>query len=258
MNDSTKRFSSRVENYVRYRPGYPVGVIETLRQECGLTPAHAIADIGSGTGFLSQLLLRNGNRVYGVEPNREMRRAAEQLLSDQPNFVSVDGTAEATTLADASVDFVCAGQAFHWFDPQAARREFARILRPGGWVVLVWNYRRIETAPMMQAYEAIVKRYSDDYEDVSHHRPEYDDASVRAFFGPQGCGLAVHPNEQHFDFAGLRGRLLSSSYAPEAGHPNHEPMLADLRALFEQYQQQGRVTFEYDTKVYFGRLTNAA
>ena len=255
MNESTKRFSSRVDNYVRYRPSYPAGVLETLRQECGLTPAHEIADIGAGTGLLSEQFLRNGNRVYAVEPNREMRQAAEHLLGDQPNFVSVDGTAEATTLPDAAVDFVSAGQAFHWFEPTATRREFARILRPNGWVVLVWNYRRIETTPMMQAYEAIVKRYSDDYEDVSHHRPDYDDANVRAFFGPRGCGLTIHRNEQQFDFAGLRGRLLSSSYAPEADHPNHAPMLADLHALFEDYQQEGRVTFEYDTKVYYGQLT---
>ena len=256
MNESTKRFSSRVDDYVRYRPTYPAGVLETLRQECGLATTHEIADIGSGTGLLSQLLLRNGNRVYAVEPNREMRHAAEQLLGTQSQFVSVDGTAEATTLAADSVDFVCAGQAFHWFEPTATRREFARILQPTGWVVLVWNYRRIETTPMMQAYEEIVKRYSDDYEDVSHHRPEFDDANVRSFFGSQGCKLAVHYNEQRFDFAGLRGRLLSSSYAPEVGHPNHAPMLADLQALFEQYQQQGQVTFEYDTKVYYGPLSN--
>lgn len=253
--DSTQRFSSRVENYVRYRPSYPPAVLDTLRDECGLTPSAVIADIGSGTGLLSELFLRNGNRLFGVEPNREMRTAAERLLHDYPNFTSIEGAAEATTLPDSSIDFVTAGQAFHWFDHERARPEFARILRPDGWVVLVWNYRRIDATPFMREYEGLIQRFSIDYSEVTHHRPEFDERNVSTFFGPSGCQVAVHLNPQLLDYEGLQGRLLSSSYTPEAGHPNHEPMLAALRTLFDTYQVGGQVSFDYDTKVYFGHLS---
>ena len=151
MSDSTRRFSSRVDNYVKYRPSYPPEVVELLAAECGLTPGALVADIGAGTGLLAELFLQNGYRVLGVEPNREMRQAGERLLGDYPHFTSIDGTAEVTTLADKSVDIITAGQAFHWFDREKARAEFARILRPGGWVALVWNERRVDATPFLAA-----------------------------------------------------------------------------------------------------------
>ena len=134
-SNATSRFSDRVENYVLYRPGYPPEALQALRDECGLTPNHVIADIASGTGIWTRMLLQNGNKVFGVEPNPEMRKAGERLLAAFPNFTSVAGTAEATTLADQSVDFVTAAQAAHWFDRKRSRREFVRILKPGGWLV---------------------------------------------------------------------------------------------------------------------------
>jgi SAM-dependent methyltransferase len=252
--DSTQRFSSRVENYVRYRPSYPPAILEPLRQVCGLTSDHTIADVGAGTGLLSELFLKNGNRVYGVEPNREMRAAAERLLAHHENFISVAGTAEATTLPDQSVAFVVAGQAFHWFDPVRARQEFLRILRPGGWVALAWNYRRVTATPFMAAYEALVQRYSSKESARALHQPDDDEKQVMDFFGPNGCRQAIFPNQQRFDFAGLQGRLLSSSYAPETGHPNHEPMLAELRQLFDEHQVDGQVAVVYDTKLFYGQL----
>ena len=147
FTDAKERFSSRVADYVRYRPGYPSALLELLRTECGLRPGHVIADIGSGTGFLSELFLKNGNRVYGVEPNKDMRQAGEEYLASYDGFSSIEGSAEATTLDDASVDFITAGQSFHWFAPDAARREFVRILKPGGWMVIAWNDRRMDEAP---------------------------------------------------------------------------------------------------------------
>jgi ubiquinone/menaquinone biosynthesis C-methylase UbiE len=137
MTDSTRRFSNRVKNYVRYRPSYPQGVISALQAETALTKSSVIADIGSGTGLSAELFLQNGNPVFGVEPNLAMRQAAEQHLKNYPHFYSVDGTAEATTLPNKSVDYAVAAQAFHWFNPQLARQEFSRILQPGGWVVLI-------------------------------------------------------------------------------------------------------------------------
>jgi SAM-dependent methyltransferase len=250
--DPTARFSTRVADYVRYRPGYPAALLRLLEGECGLTPASVVADVGSGTGILSELFLRNGNRVYGVEPNREMREAGEGLLAAYQNFLSVEGRAEATTLEDASVDFVTAGQAFHWFDPPHARREFARILRPGGWVVLVWNDRRTAGTPFLEDYERLLLEYSTDYAEVSVKYAE--ESMLAALFGPSEQFRRTFDNEQVFDFDGLRGRLTSSSYTPEPGHPNFEPMMRELEDIFRRHRRGGRVVVAYDTKVFYGRL----
>jgi ubiquinone/menaquinone biosynthesis C-methylase UbiE len=253
MTDVTQRFSSRVENYIKYRPGYPNEVIETLRSECGLTSGSIIADVGSGTGILTEMFLRNGNPVYGVEPNREMREAAERLLKDYPRFRSVAARAEETALGDASVDFVTAGQAFHWFDREKTREEFARILRPRGWVALIWNERVTTTTPVLVAYEQLLKDYSTDYEQVDHRR--IDDDVIREFFGSDKFILKQLKNIQVFDYEGVKGRLLSSSYAPEEGHPNYEPMLAELERIYQTYQDEGKVVFEYVTQMYYGQLS---
>jgi len=253
MLDSTQRFSSRVENYVKYRPGYPKAILALLRRDCGLTPASVIADIGSGTGLTSRLFLANGNRVYGVEPNPEMREAGERLLAKHPRFTSVAATAEVTTLPDASADFVVAGQAFHWFDVPSARTEFTRILKSDGWVVLMWNERHTSDTLFLRNFERILKAYCPDYAEVDHRR--VDARALHKFFGRQGFRFAHFDNAQQFDFEGVRGRLLSSSYAPEPGHPNHEPMLTELRRVFDAYQSGGHVTFAYDTSVYYGHLS---
>ncbi len=249
-NDPTRRFSDRVNDYVRYRPGYPAGVLDALRAGVGLTPAAVIADIGAGTGISTELLLRNGNPVFAVEPNAEMRAAAEQLLGGRPGFHSVAGTAEATTLPAASVDGIVAAQAFHWFDVAKARAEFRRILRPGGWVALLWNTRRKDT-PFARAYEAVLTTYGTDYALVNHER--IDEAALAGFFAP-GFERRSLPNAQVFNFESLRGRLLSSSYAPAAGHPQHAPMLVALERIFRGHQQGGNVRMEYLTQVYFGRV----
>ncbi len=252
MLSSTQRFSTRVDNYIKYRPGYPPAVLRFLTAECGLTPGCMIADIGSGTGILTRLFLENGNRVYGVEPNREMREAGERLLAGFDNFTSLAGTAEATTLLDGCVDFVTAGQAFHWFDRPKARVEFVRILRPGGWVALIWNSRRKNANPFHDDYEQLLQTLSTDYSTVDH--TNVGPADFQAFFDPGGYRVATFPNEQVFDCEGLRGRLLSSSYALEPGHPKYELMLAALYRLFDKHQVEGRVKIEYDTEVIYGQL----
>jgi SAM-dependent methyltransferase len=248
---SVERFSSRVENYIRYRPGYPAEILSPLRSECGLSPHSVIADIGSGTGKLSELFLRNGNQVIGVEPNRGMRQAAERLLSLQNNFRSIDGSAEATTLANHSVDFVTAGQAFHWFDPHKARLEFARILKPDGWVVLVWNLRLVDTTPFLREYEALLLKYGTDYEPVRHENAA---PSIQAFFAPGEPLVRTFPNRQVFDFDGLKGRVLSSSYTPEREDPSFESMINELKQVFEAHQINGHISFDYDTQVFYGRI----
>ena len=250
--DPTRRFSNRVEDYVKHRPNYPRALVTLLEDECGLTRESSVADVGSGTGILSELFLSAGVRVYGVEPNREMREAGEQLLAAYENFVSVDGRAEETTLDDNSVDFVTAGQAFHWFEPAAARREFRRILKDGGWAVLVWNDRRTEGTPLLAEYERLLLEYGTDYKEVNSKWAEGE--SIRALFGAGEVRTKSFDNEQVLDFDGLKGRLMSASYAPVPGHPNHEPLMRELAALFERHRRDGRVVVEYDTKVFYGRL----
>jgi SAM-dependent methyltransferase len=254
--DPTERFSDRVDNYIRYRPRYPARLLDTLKGELGLDQSHIVADIGSGTGFLSEMLLKNGNMVYGVEPNREMREAGEKLLRAYPNFQSVDGTAEATTLDDASIDIVTAGQAFHWFDPVAAKNEFRRILAPDGFVAIVWNTRKLESSPFLAEYESLLRRYGTDYDKVSmRHVTASGDDLLERFFAPLGYTRRVFPDHnQYFDYEGLKGRLLSSSYAPNVSDPRSVPMLAELREIFDRHQREGRVTFEYETELYYGRL----
>jgi SAM-dependent methyltransferase len=252
MTDPTQRFSSRVASYVKYRPSYPAAIIDLLRAECGLSANSIVADVGSGTGLLAELFLKAGNRVLGVEPNREMREAGEQLLQGYERFVSIDATAEVTTLPDRSVDFITAGQAFHWFDRERVSVEFARILRSPGWLVLVWNERRIDSTPFLRAYEQLLHTYSTEYGQIDHRLIDQD--VIGAAFPAVSFQLRTFDNQQRFDFEGVKGRLMSSSYAPEVGQSNHAPMMAELADIFKLYQTNGEIVFEYDTRVNYGRL----
>ena len=251
FTDAKQRFSSRVADYIRYRPGYPTEALTPLRTECDLRSGHAIADVGSGTGFLSELFLKNGNRVYGIEPNEAMRAAGEEYLASFDSFVSIDASAEATTLESGTIDFVTAGQAFHWFDPAAARREFQRILKPGGWVVVMWNERQMDSA-FANAYEELLVKYGTDYQRVRESYPESQ--TMHDFFAGGSVSQRSVPNEQILDWEGLAGRLRSSSYAPQEGQANYAPMMAALEELFRANQEKDTVRMEYATHVYFGRL----
>jgi SAM-dependent methyltransferase len=250
--DPTQRFSNRVHDYVRYRPGYPDALIQTLVSEASLSPTSIVADIGAGTGLSSECFLRYGCTVFALEPNAAMRAAAEERLGDQPRFRSIEATAEETTLASQSIDLITAGQAFHWFDRERSRQEFIRILKPKGWVALFWNSRRREATAFLRAYESLLLTYGTDYREVNH--TQVDASVLEAFFGGS-YQVRVFENEQVFDYEGLQGRLLSSSYAPAAGHPDHAPMLRELEHLFTNHQEDGRVRFLYHTHLYFGQLT---
>jgi SAM-dependent methyltransferase len=251
IKDSTQRFSSRVENYIRYRPGYPPEILDLLKKECHLTHDSVIVDIAFGTGIFTRMLLEDGNLVIGLEPNDDMRRAGEEFLKSYPRFTSVAGTAEATTLADHSVDIVTAAQAAHWFDCAKARIEFQRILKPGGWLVLIWNDRRLDATPFARDYENLVVTYGTDYLEVRH---EGANRATEEIFASSSFQVREFEMRQEFDYPALKGRLLSSSYAPQSGHPNYGPMLVELRRIFDAHQSNGHVTFEYDTRVFYGRL----
>lgn len=246
--NSVERFSDRVENYVKYRPDYPPEVLELFEAEMGLTEESLVADVGAGTGISSRLFLENGNTVYGVEPNANMRDAAERYLARFEKFHSVDGTAERTGLPDGSVDIVTAAQAFHWFQPAAARAELRRILKPGGHVALIWNERQLEADDFHREYEGMLLKFAEDYTQVRHDN--INDLSLGEFFG-QPFERAMFPNAQVLDLEGLKGRAASSSYLPSPGDERYAEMEKEVEGLFAKHAENGRITVFYDTKVFY-------
>jgi SAM-dependent methyltransferase len=246
----TERFSDRAAGYTLYRPGYPREILGALERCCGLTPSAVVADIGSGTGKLTELFLDYGNLVYAIEPNDAMRTEAEKLFAGHAGFVNVKATAESTTLPGQSVDLIAAGQAFHWFDAARARSEFRRILRPTACVALIWNSRVVGASDFMRTYEALMAQYGPDYPRV--HR---DGAmlKIEEFFDEPPV-YAEFPNDQFVGLEGLLGRAFSSSYAPKQDQPGHEQLRAGLEALFYEHQEDGFVRFVHRTQLYSGRL----
>ncbi|AWI09569.1 class I SAM-dependent methyltransferase [Ereboglobus luteus] len=252
--DPTARFTDRVDNYVRYRPTYPPQLISELVTRAQLSPARSIiADIGSGTGILTGHLLPHAARVHAVEPNAAMRVAAERTLGANPRFASIDATAESTTLPPRSIDLVTAGQSFHWFNHAGARREFTRILKPGGFVALVWNERQTSGTPFLEDYEATLRHLAPDYARSRHAL--VNESIIAEFFAPDKYQLVEFLKTQSLDLEAFIGRSLSSSYAPNKNHPNHTQFIAALRSIFEGNAQNERVEMHYQSRMYFGRLT---
>lgn len=251
MENNTQRFSNRVNDYVKYRPAYPTEIIPFLEQAIGLRKDSVIADIGSGTGIFAKNFLDYGNTVYAVEPNTAMRHKAEELLQEYSNFISINATAEQTNLQDGAADLVTAAQAFHWFEVSKTKAEFKRILKPGGYCCLVWNERHT-TSSFEQAYEQLLFDYSLDYSKVDHKN--INDKIIADFYAPAQFIKQSFGNKQVFDFESLKGRLLSSSYAPDKDHPKHNAMIESLRKIFDRFNQNNTIEFRYDTKLYVGRL----
>lgn len=250
----TERFSNRVDDYVRYRPSYPLAVVTTLEHEAGLDPATTrVIDLGCGTGMSAALFLERGYAVTGVEPNAEMRAAAEARLGASPRFSIVAGTAESVPLPDDCCEVIVAAQAFHWFEPRVSKAEMKRLLVDQGWVALLWNDRRTDSTAFLRDYEALLLRHGTDYAKVMHRN--WTDDAIAAFFGPQGCERRVFEYHQDFDWTGLYGRALSSSYVPAAGHPRHDAFVEALELSFQKHASGGTVRFEYDTRLYFGHLS---
>ena len=243
----TGRFSDRVDNYVRYRPSYPAELIPFLETELGLKKGQQVADIGSGTGIFTELLLLKGYYVTGVEPNEGMRQAAEQRLGGYDRFYSQNGRAEQTGLEDQSVHLITVAQAFHWMEVEATRKEFLRILKPGGRIALIWNIRLVNTA-FLSAYEEFTRSYGQQYESANR----IDEGDIDAFFQPREKRVQVFSNVSLLDFEALKGRVLSSSYMPLAGDPRYEEMIARLEELYATHKENGLVKMEYETKVYYG------
>ncbi len=251
-NHPTERFTSRVENYVRYRPGYPASIIPLLQERTGLERDWTLADVGSGPGNLTRLFLDNDYSVVGVEPNDAMREAGDVFMKGYPRFSSVKGTAESTKLPTCSIDLITAGQAFHWFDPTATRAEFLRILKPRGWVVLIWNKRPEGDFDVLDAYSDMLQRYSPEY-DLVRHRDDSSEAGMSILYGEKGYQAFSLPNTQTMTYDAFWGRLLSSSYTPLPGQPGHDEIRVRSTEIFDAYAVDGVLEFPYETQIFLGR-----
>ncbi|SEN53022.1 class I SAM-dependent methyltransferase [Paenibacillus sp. OV219] len=251
--DSKDRFSGRVDAYVKYRPTYPQAAINYLYDTVGFSRHSTIADVGAGTGIFSELLLERGSQVVAVEPNEPMREAAVARLGAVGGFRAATGSAEATGLEGQSVDFIVCAQSFHWFDRDLAGAEFKRILRPGdGKVVLIWNTLLTEGTPFREGYEQLLQTYGTDYKTV--HQKNILPEALAAFFRSGDMHEVRFANQQRFDYEGLSGRLLSSSFVPVSGNPKYEPMMTALRELYDRHHENGYVNFDYETRLYWGSL----
>lgn len=252
MYNNTTRFSKTVDNYIKYRPGYPESILELMQAELGLQATHRIADIGAGTGKLTQLLLKSNAPTYAIEPNADMLHAARQLLEHHPSFHPIEASAEQTTLPNQSVDFITAGQAFHWFDKVRSRNEFLRILKPGGYCLIIWNKRADEQSDFMYAYNEYLKNYSTDLNLINLRN--VDEPTIQTFLGQEQFQFRQYDHYQAFDWEGLKGRYLSCSYALHEGHDGHEKALAALSNLFEQFAIDGQVKMWYNAVVYYAKM----
>lgn len=251
MEDYTQRFTGRAEAYSKYRPTYPQGVLDILKEKIHFDSSKVVADIGSGTGILSKLFLEHGNRVFGVEPNADMRNKAESSLAGFPNFISLNGTAENTSLKDRSVDLISIGQALHWFDPVKSWKEFGRIMNQNGWLCVLYNDRKSENySGIMKNYESIVRKYS-------RNRPRMEriegDALCK-FFPTWVFEKYLLPNEQTLDFEGLIGRLSSASYMPQPEEDQFMSMKNEIKEIFDEYQVDNKITLFYVTNVFLGKI----
>jgi SAM-dependent methyltransferase len=252
--NSKQRFSSRVADYVKYRPDYPRAIVGMLRETIRLSPSWAVADVGCGTGISCRMFLENGNEVYGVEPNDDMLQAARAEFAGMSKFRAIKGAAEESNLPDGLVDLVVAAQAFHWFDRPACAREWKRILRPspGGYVAIMWNTRLTTRDEFGREYDEVLHRHGTDYKEVAHRTPMSVDEFATVFGAP--FQRLTAPNQQVFTWDELCGRVRSSSYTPLPGQPGHDELFTALRKLFDRRQNDGRVRFDYETELFCGKV----
>ncbi len=249
--NSIERFSNRVDDYVKHRPTYPPEILRVFRNQMNLIPESIVADIGSGPGISAKPFLENGNIVYGIEPNRAMRDAADEYLKNFPKFKNIDGTSENTTLADKSVDLILAAQAFHWFDKDRTRKEFKRILTENGFIALIWNERELDSNAFLREYEIVLLEFGTDYETVRH---EQITKSVLEDSFQTNFRQATFDNAQTLDFDGLKGRILSSSYMPSPEHPRFDELLKKLKSLFAEHQKNDRIQVLYKTNIFYSQF----
>lgn len=252
-----RRFDGRAEVYARYRERYdPEIVLPLLRKGCGLTPEWVIADLGAGTGMLSDVFLANGNRVIAIEPNAEMRDQCEREHQGESKLEIVDATAEATGLPDASVEMVAAGRALHWFKLDDAVREFRRILKPGGWLVIVASGRDEAGTPANVALRELLESFMSPELNASRMKSVYEQAHTLfaegEWFHEEVFG------EMLLSWEALRGLAMSGSMSPVGDPVKLEAFDAGLGKIFDEFQQDGAVRLQTRYWIEGGRLAPAS
>jgi len=247
--DSARRFDRRAASYARARPGYPEELLDHLFEKGVLEAGFQVADVGSGTGIFSKMLMDRRLTVYAIEPNEEMRREAERALGAKPGFRSIDGRAESTTLDNGSVDAVCAAQSFHWFDPPRARKEFQRILKPKRFVVLVWNQREVSKGSFVEDYDGIIGRYSSEHGEIDSRKNEPE----RIFQGSRYDRIELRHSKE-YDLPTLLEYAISVSHLPGPWDPSYVDFSNEVREVFERHQISGKISWTMRATCCYGRL----
>lgn len=253
MKQGSERYSDKTEDYAKYRPNFPDELVEYLYMKGDISNTAVIADIGSGTGRFTRLLLEKGNLVYGVEQNNEMRIKAEELLSQFSKFVSIKGSAERTGLEDKSIDLITIAQAFHWFNKEESLMEFKRILKDNGQVFIVWD-------DFVSDYNDFTKELSAASSTFRNVQPQSDvkkstrNEMIEEFFKDNKYITTTFMREIYQGFDGIKGGMLSASYAPKLGEENYEVFILELQRVFDKYQNNGSVCTAFRSVCYLGRL----
>ncbi len=247
--DRLTRFSTRADDYARFRPSYPAGAIEAILDGLGDPAGLTCLDVGAGTGISARLLAERGCRVIAVEPNASMRAKAEA----HPRVEYLEGNAEQTGARDASIDLVLAAQAYHWFDEGPALAEFARVLRPGGRLAVMWNVPDEKDAGGA-GYREIMLRYAT--EPPTSPWNNFNPPSLAGDARFEGFRERVFLFAQDLSCEALIGRAMSASYAPSSGRAR-EAMEADLAHLYSRHERAGLFALRYLTRVYLAERTRA-
>ncbi|MGC1872540.1 MAG: class I SAM-dependent methyltransferase [Acidobacteriaceae bacterium] len=252
--DHRARFADRATVYHRYRSKFPPELLDVLRERCGLQAHSVIADVGAGTGMLAELFLANGNRTFAVEPNAEMLALCRRLCEPYPNLTCVQASAEATTLPDASVDIVAVGRALHWFDLPAAKREFQRVLVPGGWLAVMGNIWERETGDFAKEYDSAVLKHARDLSTAKDRYTIFEPARLQDFLALAKMEAVTLSRTRKVTLEELIGRTVSISYAPLPDQPGYPAMCDELTAIFYRHQQNSTVEVAEDWSVCCGQI----
>lgn len=250
--DNTTKFSDKVEVYRQYRPSYPDAFVHYLFDEVGISQDACVADIGAGTGILTEILSEHVKTVYAIEPDRNMRIACMDTCGRSCAFVALEGRAESTGLPDQCLDFITVAQAFHWFEPHRTQLEFSRVLKPDGMVILVWN-SRVPDAPLTIAWDAVCRKHCPNFTGFSNDSV-MSESQVHDFFRDGICETRQYPNNRLLDLASFLGTALSASYAPVFGQPAYDSFVTALTQLFWEHATGEKILVPMYTHSYVGRI----
>ena len=250
--DSLNRFTTKAVRYDRYRWGYAPESIHHLLDITSLGRQSYVADIGSGTGILTKELVDKVDTIYAVEPNQVMRQIAECHLGQYPAFISVDGKAEATTLPDQSVDLIVVATALHWFEPEPTLQEFRRILKPDGWLAVFFHSKINQD--LYQALQTISCE-ENGWDLTSGRKPIRGDSHTDYYFGEHQMEKVTFPQIRHENWEAFSGGILSDSHAPEDKNPKFPRFMADLRAVFDQFNTNGMIQIMGGTELMIGKIS---